>query len=65
MIMELAREVSIVGDVEAADTRALLDVCATAHRPHQILALVGLRPFRYWRGAVWPMGRPWPAYASI
>jgi len=33
------REVSIVGDAEAADTRALLDACATAYRPHQIVAL--------------------------
>jgi hypothetical protein len=33
------REVSIVGDVEAADTRALLDACATGYRPHQIIAL--------------------------
>jgi uncharacterized protein YyaL (SSP411 family) len=33
------REVSIVGDAEAADTRALLDACATGYRPHQIIAL--------------------------
>jgi uncharacterized protein YyaL (SSP411 family) len=33
------REVSIVGDAEAADTRTLLDVCATGYRPHQIVAL--------------------------
>jgi uncharacterized protein YyaL (SSP411 family) len=33
------REVSIVGDVEAADTQALLDACATGYRPHQIIAL--------------------------
>jgi uncharacterized protein YyaL (SSP411 family) len=33
------REVSIVGDAEAADTRALLDACAAGYRPHQILAL--------------------------
>jgi uncharacterized protein YyaL (SSP411 family) len=33
------REVSIVGDVEAADTQALLDACATGYRPHQIVAL--------------------------
>jgi uncharacterized protein YyaL (SSP411 family) len=32
-------EVSIVGDAEAADTRALLDACATGYRPHQIPAL--------------------------
>jgi uncharacterized protein YyaL (SSP411 family) len=33
------REVSIVGDVEAADTQALLDACATGYRPHQVVAL--------------------------
>ena len=33
------REVSIVGDAEAADTRALLDACATDYRPYQIIAL--------------------------
>jgi uncharacterized protein YyaL (SSP411 family) len=33
------REVSIVGDAKAADTRALLDACATGYRPHQIIAL--------------------------
>jgi uncharacterized protein YyaL (SSP411 family) len=33
------REVSIVGDVEAADTQALLDACAAGYRPHQIIAL--------------------------
>jgi uncharacterized protein YyaL (SSP411 family) len=33
------REVSIVGDAEAANTRALPDVCVTGYRPHQILAL--------------------------
>jgi uncharacterized protein YyaL (SSP411 family) len=33
------REVAIVGDAEAADTRALLGVCATGYRPHQIVAL--------------------------
>jgi uncharacterized protein YyaL (SSP411 family) len=33
------REVSIVGNVEAADTQALLDACATGYRPHQIIAL--------------------------
>jgi hypothetical protein len=31
------REVSIAGDVEAGDTRALLDACATGYRPHQII----------------------------
>ncbi len=33
------REIAIVGDPEAADTRALLDVCVTGYRPYQILAL--------------------------
>ena len=31
------REISIVGDAEAADTQALLDVCAAGYRPHQII----------------------------
>jgi hypothetical protein len=33
------RAASVVGDVEAAGTRALLDACATGYRPHQIVAL--------------------------
>jgi len=33
------REIAIVGDPEAADTRALLDVCVTGYRPYQIVAL--------------------------
>jgi len=33
------REIAIVGDPEAVDTRALLDVCAIGYRPHQIVAL--------------------------
>jgi uncharacterized protein YyaL (SSP411 family) len=33
------REVAIVGCPEAADARALLDVCITGYRPYQILAL--------------------------
>jgi len=33
------REVAIVGGPEAADARALLDVCTTGYRPHQILVL--------------------------
>jgi uncharacterized protein YyaL (SSP411 family) len=33
------REIAIVGAPEAADTRALLDVCTTGYRPHQIVAL--------------------------
>jgi uncharacterized protein YyaL (SSP411 family) len=32
-------EIAIVGDPEASDTRALLDVCTTSYRPHQIVAL--------------------------
>jgi hypothetical protein len=32
-------EIAIVGDPEAADTRALLDVCTTGYRPYQIVAL--------------------------
>jgi uncharacterized protein YyaL (SSP411 family) len=35
------REVSIVGDAQAADTQALLDACATGYHPHQIIALGG------------------------
>jgi len=33
------REIAIVGDPEAADTRALLEVCTAGYRPHQIVAL--------------------------
>jgi hypothetical protein len=33
------REIAIVGDPEAADTRALLEVCTTGYHPHQIVAL--------------------------
>jgi uncharacterized protein YyaL (SSP411 family) len=33
------REVAIVGAPEAADTRALLEVCTAGYRPHQIVAL--------------------------
>jgi uncharacterized protein YyaL (SSP411 family) len=33
------REIAILGAPDAADTRALLDVCATGYRPHQIVAL--------------------------
>ena len=33
------REVAIIGDPETSDTRALLDVCTTGYRPHQIVAL--------------------------
>ncbi|MBE9508595.1 MAG: thioredoxin domain-containing protein, partial [Chloroflexi bacterium] len=34
-----SREIAIVGDLRSPDTRALLDVCATGYRPHQIVAL--------------------------
>ena len=37
------REVAIVGAPEAADTRALLEVCTTGYRPHQIVALGAVR----------------------
>jgi hypothetical protein len=33
------REIAIVGEPCAADTLALLDVCCTGYRPHQIVAL--------------------------
>jgi len=33
------REIAIVGNSKAADTRALLDVCTAGYRPHQIVAL--------------------------
>ncbi|MDY7042523.1 MAG: thioredoxin domain-containing protein, partial [Chloroflexota bacterium] len=33
------REIAIVGDPDAGDTRALLEVCRTGYRPHQIVAL--------------------------
>jgi len=33
------REVGIVGDAAAIDTRALLDICMTGYRPHQIVAV--------------------------
>jgi uncharacterized protein YyaL (SSP411 family) len=32
-------EIAIVGDLAAADTRALLEVCISGYRPHQILAV--------------------------
>jgi uncharacterized protein YyaL (SSP411 family) len=32
-------EIAIVGVIEAADTRALLDACTTGYRPHQVVAL--------------------------
>jgi uncharacterized protein YyaL (SSP411 family) len=33
------REIAIVGAPEGSDTRALLEVCTTGYRPHQIVAL--------------------------
>ena len=33
------REIGIVGDPHAPDTRALLEVCTTGYRPHQVLAV--------------------------
>jgi uncharacterized protein YyaL (SSP411 family) len=33
------REIGIVGNADAADTRAMLAVCATGYRPHQVLAV--------------------------
>jgi len=33
------REIAIVGDADATDTRAMLAVCTTGYRPHQIVAL--------------------------
>jgi uncharacterized protein YyaL (SSP411 family) len=38
-VLSHPREIAIVGDAEAADTRALLDVCTTGYRPHQVVAL--------------------------
>ncbi|MGD1993280.1 MAG: thioredoxin domain-containing protein [Anaerolineae bacterium] len=32
------REIAIVGDLEAADTQALLEVCRSGFRPHQVVA---------------------------
>jgi uncharacterized protein YyaL (SSP411 family) len=33
-----AREIAVVGDIAAADTQALLDVCFAGYRPHQVVA---------------------------
>ncbi len=33
------REIAILGDLEAADTQALLRVCSTGYRPHQSVAV--------------------------
>jgi len=38
-VLSHPREVAIVGDPDAADTRALLDACMTGYCPHQITAL--------------------------
>jgi len=38
-VLSHPREITIVGDTGATDTRALLDVCTAGYRPHQILAL--------------------------
>jgi len=38
-VLSHPREIAIVGDPAAADTRALLDVCVSGYRPHQIVAL--------------------------
>jgi uncharacterized protein YyaL (SSP411 family) len=38
-VLSHPREIVIVGDPRAADTRTLLDVCTSGYRPHQILAL--------------------------
>jgi len=35
------REIAIVGTPDAADTQALLNVCTTGYRPHQLLAVRG------------------------
>ncbi|MFQ6099801.1 MAG: thioredoxin domain-containing protein [Anaerolineae bacterium] len=32
-------EIALVGNPDASDTRALLDVCTTGYRPHQVLAM--------------------------
>jgi hypothetical protein len=32
-------EIAIIGEPEASDTRALLDVCTSGYRPHQVVAL--------------------------
>ena len=33
------REIAVVGDAEATGTRAMLAVCNTGYRPHQVLAV--------------------------
>ncbi len=38
-VLSHPREIAIVGDPSAADTRALLEICRAGYRPHQVLAL--------------------------
>ena len=38
-VLSHPREIAIVGDPGAADTQALLDVCANGYRPHQVIAV--------------------------
>jgi hypothetical protein len=38
-VLSHPREIAIVGDAGAADTRALLEICRAGYRPRQILAL--------------------------
>jgi uncharacterized protein len=38
-VLSHPREIAIVGDRSAADTRALLEICRGGYRPHQVLAL--------------------------
>lgn len=47
-------EIAVVGDPAAPDTRALLDVCASGYRPHQVVVagLTGALPLLAGRGQV-------------
>lgn len=36
--LSASREITIVGDLEAADTQLLLEICTNAYRPHQVVA---------------------------
>jgi uncharacterized protein YyaL (SSP411 family) len=38
-VLSHPREIAIVGDRNAADTRALLEICRAGYRPRQVLAL--------------------------
>jgi uncharacterized protein YyaL (SSP411 family) len=38
-VLSHPREIAIVGNPDAADTRALLEICRAGYRPHQVLAL--------------------------